>query len=68
MHRLSFRAQKQIALGRRFNLDLTADVFNVLNVSTVTAVQSLRFDISNSGKPAIIELPRTLQIGMRLRF
>ena len=68
MHRLSFRAEKQIALGRRFNLDLTADVFNVLNVSTVTAVQSLRFGLSNFGKPAIIELPRTLQIGMRLTF
>ncbi len=68
LHRLSFRAEKEIALGSRLNLDLTADVFNVLNVSTVTAVQTLRFDLSSFNRPAVIELPRTLQIGVRLRF
>jgi outer membrane receptor protein involved in Fe transport len=68
LHLLSFRAEKAIVLGSRLNLDLTADVFNVLNVSTVTAVQTLRFDLSSFNRPAVIELPRTLQIGVRLRF
>ena len=67
-HLLSFRAEKQIEMGDRARLSLVADIFNILNTSTVLAVDSLRFGSPNFLGPAIIELPRTLRVGLRFSF
>ena len=66
-HKLSFRAEKQFEMGN-WRLGIIADVFNLFNISTVTAVQTLRFDHPNFLKPAIIELPRTLRLGIRINY
>jgi hypothetical protein len=67
-HKLSFRAEKQFAMGGNWRLGIMADFFNLFNISTVTAVQTLRFDHPNFLKPAIIELPRTLRLGGRITY
>ena len=66
-HKLSFRAEKEFVMGN-VRLGFIADVFNLFNISTVTAVQTLRFDHPNFLKPAIIEQPRTLRLGIRINY
>ena len=66
-HKLSFRVEKEFVMGNA-RLGVIADIFNVFNISTVTAVQTLRFDHPNFLKPAIIELPRTLRLGVRITY
>jgi hypothetical protein len=64
---LSVRAEKHFAFGPT-RLGLVLDVFNLLNINTVTAVQSLRLDHPNYLKPSIIETPRALRLGARFTF
>src|SRR5262249_11260503 len=64
---LSFRAAKDVKLGRA-KVNSTADVFNALNISTVTAVQTLKVSLSNFLRPAAIENPRSLRLGARIEF
>lgn len=66
-HDLSFRAEKRMTLGRT-RIGLMVDVFNALNLSTVTSVQQTRIDHPDFGKPGDILLPRTLRIGARIGF
>jgi hypothetical protein len=66
-HKLSVRAEKEIQLGR-YKLGLLADVLNLLNVNTVTAVQTLKVDFPNFLAPARIEPPRSVRLGVRVDF
>lgn len=67
-HKLSLRAEKQFEWNERWKLGLVADFFNLFNINTVTAVQTMRFGHANFLKPAIIERPRALRLGIRLSF
>jgi Carboxypeptidase regulatory-like domain len=64
---LSVRVEKQVELGRT-QVGLLADVFNVLNINTLTAVQIMRFGTANFLKPAIIVAPRAVRLGARFTF
>jgi hypothetical protein len=66
-HLLSFRAAKDVRVGKA-KVSFSADVFNALNISTVTAVQTLKVSLSNFLKPAAIENPRSLRLGARIEF
>jgi hypothetical protein len=64
---LSFRAEKTFKI-RTTELSLKFDVFNALNISTVSAVQTLKLSLSNFLAPATIENPRAVRLGVRLAF
>jgi outer membrane receptor protein involved in Fe transport len=64
---LSLRGEKRIKLGRS-TLGLIVDVFNVMNLSTVTSLQQIRVDHPDFGKPGEILTPRTFRFGARLSF
>lgn len=64
---LAFRAEKKLRFNR-YELGLIADVFNVLNINSVVAMQTLRYDLPNFLRPSRIELPRTLRVGARFAF
>jgi hypothetical protein len=66
-HKLSLRVEKQVNLGKA-KLGLLADLFNLLNISSVTAVQIQRFGHPNFLKPAIIETPRSVRLALRVNF
>jgi outer membrane receptor protein involved in Fe transport len=65
---LSMRAEKKFDLGGHRRLGVIADVFNLLNSSTVLGVQQTRVDHVDFGKPGEIPLPRTLRLGARFEF
>ena len=44
------------------------DVFNVMNLSTVTAYQQVRIDLAGYQKAGAILPPRALRIGARFSF
>jgi len=64
---LSFRAEKEFKI-RDAQLSVKFDVFNALNISTVSAVQTLKLSLSNFLAPATIENPRAVRLGVRLAF
>src|SRR5262249_22750573 len=64
---LSLRGEKDIKIGRT-KLSLMADVFNALNISSVIAVQTLKYNLANFLKPAAIENPAALRLGVRYEF
>jgi hypothetical protein len=66
-HLVSFRLQKDVSI-RKAQFVLTADLFNALNINTVTAVQTLKVPLANFLKPALIENPRALRLGVRFEF
>jgi hypothetical protein len=66
-NQLSTRAEKAFKLGR-VNLNLMADAFNLLNISTVTYVQTLQYGLPNYMKPARIVDPRNVRLGLRVGF
>jgi outer membrane receptor protein involved in Fe transport len=68
VHDMSLRAEKRFALGGPRTLGLIVDLFNVFNVSTVTALQQTRIDHQDYAKPGEIVLPRTLRLGARITF
>jgi hypothetical protein len=66
-HKLSFRAEKQFVL-RGSKVGIIGDVFNLLNINTVTGFQSLRTDQPNFLRPSSIEPPRAARLGVRFLF
>jgi hypothetical protein len=64
---ISVRGEKRFTFGRT-NLGLIADVFNLLNSSTVTSLQQTRIDHPDYGKPGGILTPRALRLGVRFTF
>ena len=65
---LDLRAEKKFKVGGNRHLGVILDVFNVMNASTVTAVQQTRIDLAAFGKPGEILSPRTLRLGARFEF
>jgi hypothetical protein len=68
VHDISLRAEKRFELGGTRRLGILVDIFNLLNVSTVTSVQQTRVDHADFGKPGEIVLARALRLGARLSF
>jgi hypothetical protein len=66
-NQLSARVEKQFKVGR-VGIDLMADAFNLLNISTVTYVQTLQYGLPNFMKPARIVDPRNVRLGLRIGF
>lgn len=66
-HMLNLRAEKRFSVNRG-DVSLIADVFNLLNINTTTALQSLQFGHRNFLRPSRIELPRAVQLGLRASF
>lgn len=54
--------------SRKANVGLLADIFNVLNISSVNTVQIQRFGHPNFLKPALIETPRSVRVAVRVNF
>ena len=67
-HHLSLRGEKKFRFNGDNTLGIIADVFNVPNLSTVTALQQVRIDHPDFAKPGAIMLPRTLRLGLRFEF
>jgi outer membrane receptor protein involved in Fe transport len=65
---VNIRAEKQFKLGGVRRFGLIADVFNLFNSSRVTTIQSLRYDLPQFLRPARIENPLILRIGLRFDF
>lgn len=66
---LDLRAERQFKnFGKGRTLDLMLDVFNVLNLSTVTSYQQTRIDLAGYQKAGAILLPRTFSLGARFVF
>lgn len=61
------RVEKRTRLGGA-NLDVMADIFNLLNRNTVVRVQTLNSDLANYLVPAQILSPRAARIGVRFTF
>jgi hypothetical protein len=64
---LSFRAEKEFRIWNT-RLSFKCDVFNVFNISTVSAVQTIKVSLPNFLAPATIENPRAIRLGVRLAF
>ncbi|MGH9324419.1 MAG: TonB-dependent receptor, partial [Vicinamibacteria bacterium] len=65
--RIDLRAEKRFATGIG-DLSLTADLFNVFNSNTVIRVNDLRLDSPEFLRPAEIQPPRQLRLGVRWTF
>ena len=59
------RVSKRIFFGERFNMDLIADVFNVINKMNVGSVSPL---FSNAGQATSAYDPRQFQFAMKLNW
>ncbi len=59
------RVTKRIYFGERFNMDLSADTFNIANRYNVAAVSPL---FSNAGQPAAAYDPRQFQFALKLNW
>jgi outer membrane receptor protein involved in Fe transport len=64
---LSLRGERRFKFGTR-TLGLMVDVFNVLNLSTVTSYQQTRIDLAGYQKAGAILPPRTFRLGARFSF
>lgn len=67
-NKIAFRVEKRFSVYGSHEVSLIGDVFNLLNINTVSFVQSLQFDHPNFLKPAVIEEPRSLQVSLRYSF
>jgi hypothetical protein len=67
-HLLDLRLSKDMKFSKRSNLEVFAQVFNVLNTGTVLAYVSERANSSSYGVPATVERGRRLQLGVRFNF
>ena len=68
-NKVDLRIEKQFPFGDDMRIGVIADVFNLTNINRTTAIQSLRWDLSERFLvPARIEPPRILRIGVRFQF
>ncbi|MGE3957145.1 MAG: carboxypeptidase regulatory-like domain-containing protein [Vicinamibacterales bacterium] len=67
INQLDINFTKNIKIGR-FNIQPKLDMFNVLNVASVTNVLGLNYGTSAYYTPSVILNPRTFQIGANVRF
>jgi hypothetical protein len=69
LHIWDLRVEKEFVIKDRFKLGLIADAFNVLNMNTVTAVESISSasNIEFESTTGIMD-PRILRLGFRVRW
>jgi hypothetical protein len=67
-HLLDLRLSKDVKLFAKSNLEVFAQVFNVLNTGTVLSYSSERINSSAYGIPSSVEQGRRLQLGLRYAF
>ena len=67
INQLDINFTKNIKVGR-FNIQPKLDMFNVLNVASVTNVLGLNYGTAAYNVPSVILNPRTIQIGANVRF
>ncbi len=68
-NKVDLRIEKQFPFGDNMRIGVIADVFNLTNINRTTAIQSLRWDLSERFLvPARIEPPRIMRIGVRFQF
>ena len=67
-HLLDMRLSKTIKLGKKTNLEVFGQVFNVLNSGTTLSFSSERVGSPSYGIPESVEQGRRLQLGARLAF
>jgi hypothetical protein len=66
---LDLRIEKRFKIREGMHLDIMADVFNVLNANTLTAVDGLKLAVpSQYLVPALIMTPRAGRIGAKFEF
>ncbi len=66
---LDLRIEKRFKIREGIHLDIMADVFNVFNANTLTAVDSLKLAVpSQYLVPALIMTPRAGRIGAKFEF
>lgn len=64
---VNLRAEKKFRVND-IETGLVLDVFNLLNINTTTAVQSMQYGHPNFLKPSRITPPRAAQVGVRVSF
>ena len=64
---LDINFTKNIKVGR-FNIQPKLDIFNLLNVASVTNVLGQNFGTAAYNQPSVILNPRTVQVGAVVRF
>jgi outer membrane receptor protein involved in Fe transport len=67
-HLLSTRIERRFPLGGSRSLGILLDLSNILNVSAVNYLKSVRVDLPDYQKPGDLVQPRTARLGIRLRF
>ena len=67
-HLLDMRLSEGFKLSAKSNLEVFAQVYNVLNMGTTLAYASERINSSSYQIPSSVEQGRRLQIGMRYNF
>jgi len=73
MHRFDFRNLLAVRAEKRFRtarwgIGLIVDAFNLFNINSTTAVQSMQWGHPNFLKPSRITPPRAVKVGMRVTF
>jgi hypothetical protein len=67
INQLDINFTKNIRIGK-FNIQPKLDLFNLLNVASVTSVLGLNYGTAAYNVPSVILNPRTIQIGAVVRF
>jgi len=67
-HLLDMRLSKDFKFGKKADLEVFGQVFNVTNTGTTLSYGSERFGSSAYGIPSSVEQGRRLQLGLRLTF
>ncbi|NWJ41940.1 MAG: TonB-dependent receptor [Geothrix sp.] len=67
-HLLDIRLSKNIKFGKKADLEVFGQVFNVLNTGTTLSYSTERINSSAYGIPGSVEQGRRLQLGARLSF
>jgi len=62
------RVERRTALGGGKSVDLSADIFNLLNRNTTVRFQTLNQDLANYLRPAQILSPRAVRLAIRFSF
>ena len=67
INQLDVNVTKNVRIGK-VNIQPKLDIFNLLNVASVTSVLGLNFGTAAYNVPSVILNPRTIQLGAVVRF
>jgi len=68
LHMLDIRIQKSFTLPRNIRFIVMADIFNAVNLDTVTGFASYSVWAENFREPSGMVAPRYVQLGLKLQF